>query len=463
MFGFPQLALAVGILLVDPRAQRVDVSGGITVELRGGRAPRVPSPLVKPEPAIMMIVQPNVDFSTVHRSRGSFTFGYAPRVQWRFPNRLSIKRPLLLNEAYLRYALGLTRRWTLSVDATGAVGEIDYTSLQVALGPEQAATPDIDVAQFGVAHAQVDFVTVPGPRTRVSFGPRFDMRIPYGRSARAADESTTEMPTGLRQLPQQISGGFLATYEYALTWRDRVDVTALPGVVDYDGDLTFANVDARVGWGRSLTALWAGHVDFGVFAAHALRFDREPSDAEAAGTEPVDRTRVFPVGSLELTGRLWSGARRRYLEGSLSGGVIGFFDRVAERVDPRGYVALALNASLPPRWAVGVRGSMYTAATLEPRRRRQVGPTTLDLPETVIQAQTPVTYEIDHQTRFEFGTILSVRGSHFASERFRFSLLETWLYCAIRFAGSTARGRRELGPRSSGAIGVGTAGLTGGR
>jgi len=468
LVGVPHLALAVGFLLVDPRAQTVDVSGGVTVEVRGGRAPVTPSPLATPRAGFMMIVQPNVDFSTVHRSRGSFLLGFAPRVQWRLPNRLEIKRPILLNEAYLRYAVGLTRRWSLSIDASGAVGEVDYTAFSLAFGEEQATTADVQVAQFGIAHASIDVVAIPGPRSRVSFGPRFDARIPYGRSASSSDDEDSmgeEMMMGtggLRTLPQQISGGFSATYEYALDWRDSLDVSAFPGVVDYDNELSFATVDARLGWGRRLTELWTSHIDFGVFVAHMFRRP-DPERDQMTAVRRQDPTRVFPVGSLDLAGRLWSGARGRHLEGNLGAGVIGFFDRVVQRVDPRAFVTLALNASLPPRWAVGVRGSMYTSATPDARPPRQFGDDLVELPETVIQAQTPVTYEIDHQTRFEFGTILSVRGSHLDSNDFKFSMLETWAYCAIRFSGSTARGRRELGPRSSGTIGAGLSGLTGNR
>lgn len=434
-----------GMLLVDPRAHKVDVSGGVTVEIRGGRAPRVPSPLETPVPSMLMIVSPNVDFGAVSRRSGSLMVGYAPRVQWRYPNRLSINRPILLHEAYLSYAVGFTRRWSLAFDGSTSVGELDYTGLQILLGPGQAETPEDapDVAQIAVAHIQMDVTAVPDRRSRVVFGPRFDLRMPIGRSV------------GISTLPQQISGGFLATTSIVVDALDEVDATVFPGIYHYNEGVTFLNVDARAGWGRALSRLWASHLELGVFAAHRIG---EPTLVPGeSNLRPA--TRVFPVGSLDFTGRLWSKAGRKYLDGTLSAGVLGFFDRITEQVEPRALLALGIDGSLPPKWAIGVRGSIYTAVTPQPRLPRVIEGQFLELPETVIQAQTPITYTIDHQTRFEFGTVMSVRGTHFRSDNFRFSQLETWVYVAIRFAASTSRGRMELGPRSSGAIGAGTAGM----
>jgi hypothetical protein len=102
-----------------------------------------------------------------------------------------------------------------------------------------------------------------------------------------------------------------------------------------------------------------------------------------------------------------------------------------------------------------VQGSAYTALT--PRPRPLVG--MIEIPETVIRAQTPVTYSINDYSTFEFGTIFSVRGSHLAAEDFAFRQVEMWLYVAFRIGAGTTRGGEEVEGRGTGQIGTGTQGF----
>lgn len=440
----PALASALlpfALWMVDPRADKVDVSGGATIELRGGFAPVTPTPTAESEPSFLMILTPNVDFETVHRSRGSFTMGYSPRVQWRLPNRLSIDRPLLLHQGYLSYGVGITRRLSLLVDVGGSAGELDYTGIQIALGEGQAETPETDVAQFAVGNASFEIRVLPTRLDEVRFIPSFDIRAPLGETREQNDV------TG--GFPQQITFDLTSSYRRTLTRLDDLELTVIPGMVDYDFETTFASLEGRLAWLRTISLPTSVRLEAGVFAANLWR----SVDSRREGD-----WKVFPVGSFTILGRLSASATHQ-LDGTLGVGVVSFFDRVSEVVEPRAYASLGLAATIPPRWLASINASMYTAATKEPRTRTNVGFELFDVPETVIQAQTPFTYTIDDQTRFEFGTVFSVRGSHFASEDFDFSQFEAWLYVAARVGGSTARGRLELGERSSGSIGVGTGGL----
>ena len=140
--------------------------------------------------------------------------------------------------------------------------------------------------------------------------------------------------------------------------------------------------------------------------------------------------------------------------------MLGFFDRINEQVEPRARLTGAITVTLPPRWIARAAGSAFTAVTREPRLDTTGD---VEVPQSQVQFSTPITYLINSRQEFEFGTILSVRGSHVRSQNFEFSQLETWLYVAYRIGGGTARGGNEATGRESGAaVGRGNR-STGGR
>ena len=96
----------------DPAASRVDVSGGVSIELRGGRAPIQPSDPTSTW-GVLTILTPDVDMEVASRRGTLFNFGYTPRVQYRWPNRVGLDRPILLHQAYATLQQQLDPRWTL--------------------------------------------------------------------------------------------------------------------------------------------------------------------------------------------------------------------------------------------------------------------------------------------------------------------------------------------------------------
>lgn len=435
--------LLTALLLVDPRSNQVDVSGGVAVEMRGGRAPV--TPLAEPVASFLTIVTPDVAMEVRARRGGVFTLGYAPRIQYRAPNRLSLNRPLFLHTFTSTYDVNLTRRWLMDADLSASVGEIDYTGIAIALG-NNTAVPDVAVVNFVLAGGAVDWTWTAAPRHQITFGPRFDIRSPLEgtRDLMGADVTDT--------IPTQSSGNLAARYRIQATPVDQLEITTAPGVVDYNYDTTFFAADSRIGWDRMLAPELSTRLTLGVFGSRLLRGTIDDLDGDG---EPDARpTAVFPVGSASINGRLHSRASH-YVDGNLGFEVVGFFDRVTSRVDPRGQLTAGITTTIPPRWAVGVQAGAYTSLT--PRPRPDVG--MVEIPETVINAHTPVTYTINDNSAFEFGTVFSVRGSHLAAEDFRFTQVEAWFYVAYRIGAGTGRGGEEVGGRGEGPIGSGTGGI----
>jgi hypothetical protein len=431
--------MIAAVVAVDPRARRVDVSGGVAVELRGGVAPR--TFVDPPEPTLLMIVSPNADLEVRHRRSGTFNLGITPRVQYRTPNRLSVERPIVLAQMYATHEADITRTWRSRWDLGASVGELDYTGVIFALGDGQATTFDVDVAQFAFASAQAELAGRVAPKHTILLAPRFELRAPIGRTADAARD-------GLSLLPTQLFGTVALGHRIQVTDIDAVETTVRPGLVDYNGEVTFFSGDGRVGWQRRFRPALRGQADVGVFGARTLR------TTDDAATQ-AGEVKVFPVGGLQLIGRLY-GRSTHEVEGNLGAGVVGFFDRVTERVEPRANVTAGITTFVPPKWRIGISAMGFTPVTREPVPL--IGAMMQRIPETVVTATTPVTYTIDDHAQFEFGTVFSVRGSHFADPDFEFTQLEAWLYVAFRFAGGTSHGGEVAGARR-GPIGVGAQGF----
>lgn len=423
------------LLLIDPKAGKVDVSGGIAAETRVGRAPV--SVVSDPETSFLMIVTPNADLRVRHRRRGEFTIGYAPRVQWRLPNRLSINRPILLHQLYSLYGVPLTRRWRMQITTGASVGELDYTGFSIGFGDTQAGLPDVDVAQFVIGTAAIRFEGEVDRRQALFIEPSVATRAPILDTRRTLDDFEVPLRT-------QTIGTLTVGHRYAATRLDTVSTTLAPGVVDYDQQTTYATGSGRVDWARRLTLRLQTEFGGGLFVAQPIR------NSETAS----DKFQAFPIGSGTIVGRLRSRSSH-WVEGRLSLGAGAFFDRLEERVEPRGNVAARINTVVPPRWVIGALVAAYTPLTSEPELRAGIERDD----ETTIRGETPITYTINDSTRFEFGTVFSVRSNHLAASSFSFTRLETWLYVAIRFSGSTARGGEEIGDRASQPIGVGSGGV----
>jgi hypothetical protein len=435
------------LLAIDPRAATVDVSGGVVAELRGGRAPVVID--AEPEPAMLMVLIPNADLRIRMRRRGAIMFGYAPRFVLRVPNLLGLNRPLVLHQLSSIYDVGLSRRWDFSGVVTSSVGELDYTANNLVLGTMQSSAPSAAVLQYAVVEASTTFTARATSVDTVVFGPAFAYRTPVGDDFDLGEDPTPQQLAMF--LPEQLSGSLISAYTRMVSPRDDVSVQLTPGIMAFDPGALFATVDARLAWGRQIRRRLRSRLDGGVFTVHVL--DRRDDPFEA-------RSRVLPVGNAGLTGALLSRARIR-LDADVTAGINGFFDVLRGTVQPRAGGSVQLSADMPPRWRAGVVTSFFTSANRNPQTVLD-GPQLL-LDETVLYAQTPVTYMIDERMFFEFGTIVTARGPHLSADDFSFgNQLELWGYVAFRFSIGTARGglEAERGGGSIGGLGP-AAGVTG--
>jgi hypothetical protein len=428
-------------LAIDPRGVTVDVAGGVTAELRGGRAPVVID--AEPEPAMLMVLIPNADLRIRMRRRGAIFFGYAPRFVLRVPNMLGLDRPLVLHQLSLLYDVALSRRWDFSGVVTSSVGELDYTANNLVLGTMQGSAPSAAVLQYAVVEASTTFTVRATSIDTVYFGPAFAYRTPVGEELQLDETPTLEQLAMI--LPEQLSGSVFAAYTRMVSPVDDLSLQITPGVMSFSPGALFATVDARLAWSRQLQRRLRSRIDGGVFTAHVLERRDDPFGA---------RSRVLPIGNAGLTGQLLSRATVR-LEADASVGVNGFFDVLRGTVQPRAGGTLQLAADIPPRWRVGLMTSFFTSANREPQTVID-GPQPL-LDETVLYAQTPVTYMIDERMFLEFGTIVTARGPHLDVDDFSFGQLELWGYVAFRFSVGTARGGREVESRGGSIGGLGPA------
>jgi hypothetical protein len=416
-------SLILAVLLIDPSAARTDVSGGVSTEVRGGWAPV--TPISESSPAFALVVTPNIDLRRRQRRyRGVLSLTYSPRMFLRLPNQLSLQRPLFFHNGELAYARALTPTWQLNTSAAARYGELDYSATGLALDTGQTNTPNATVLTVAIFDGSVGF------RGSVSRRTNLDIVAAGGTQRPILGDD------GVLTTPTRNYGRLTLAPGHQLTARDELRLSFETSLTDFEPGAMYVSVDSRLGWSHQLRQRLRLTMDAGVFVNRvALRQDDTTNSGNAA----------FPVGSIGLDGRLRS--RVNYtLDGSLSAGVFGIFDVASGRLLYRSSLIAATALTLPPRWALGIDASFVTAITPEPIDTRDA----LNIPETLANLQTPVTYTIDETKSVEFGARFSVRAPHLASESFATTRYEAWGYVAFRIAGGTARGRREVTARRAG-------------
>jgi hypothetical protein len=442
--------LMCAALLVDPRASRGEVSGGVSAETRGGFAP--PQAGAPSGPAFLLLLVPNFDVRVRHRRRGVLSFGVAPRILFRVPNLLRVTRPIFLGQASLAYAVPLDRRWDLFVGTNTSVGEIDYTAANLLFNARQPDLAASNVLAFAIGDARIAFTGLLARRHRLTIAPN----LGYRKSLNAeVPETDPTMPTVRpRTYPNQLAGNLALSYGYIATRKDEVQVLTYNGVTKFDPGATFLTNDARLGWVHQIDRRVTSQLDAGVLTALRIQPDESLT---AAQRQPPLRT-VLPVGSARIGGRLRSRARYT-LDGTIGASVTGYFDAVRGTLAPRAGGTITLNADLPPRWSVGLNSSVFTAATASPLPfipTRDGG--SVPQTESAVLNQIPIRYQIDDNMQVEFGAIANFRMPHFAAGTTQGTQTEVWGYVAFRIAGGTARGRREVAQRR---VGTGQGAATG--
>ncbi len=431
------LALTAALFLADPTASRLDVSGGVSVELRGGRAPV--DPASNPEWGILTILTPDVDMELATRRGTLLNFGYTPRVQYRSANRLDINRPILLHQAYATLAQQLDPRWVVGVNLGGSIGEADYNSAPVVLGPDQAELPEAQVLQIAAASAGARLDGRLTRRHTLGFLLNTVYRTPLGTTETTivVDDDADANAANPGGVPEQLNVEAGVALDTRVTPVDAVEVSVRPGFFDYDrGGTQYATVQGVAEWDRQIRPSLSTSVGGGVFYFTGV------GDTRSASIP------VQPVFLTSVTGGLVRRASHN-VDATLGAGVAPFFNRARISVDSRATLSGNITINIPPRWAVRVLGAALTSATAEPLPATGSGnPAT----ETQMRLALPVTYQIDERQQFEFGFLGTVRGPHVQADNFEFNQLETWLYVAYRIGAGTARGGQEVGQSGGGAV-----------
>lgn len=416
-------SLILAVLLIDPSAARTDVGGGVSTEVRGGWAPITPTS--SSSPAFALVVTPNVDLRRrQRRHRGVLSLTYSPRMFLRLPNQLSLQRPLFFHNGELAYARAISRTWQLSTSAAGRYGELDYSATGLAFSTGQTRVPNATVLSVAIFDGAVGFR---GALTRLT---SLDIRMAGGTQRPILGDD------GVRTTPSRNYGSLTLAPSHQLGPRDGVQLTVVTSTTDFDPGAVFLSVDSRAGWAHQLRRNLRLNMDAGVFVSRVVARQDDPTDSAGA---------TFPVGSIGLDGRLR--ARTQYtLDGAIAAGMFGIFDAASGRLLYRSSLTASTLLALPPRWAVGINATFVTAATREPIDTRDA----LNIPETLANLTTPIIYAIDDTKQVEFGTRVSIRAPHLASESFSTTRYEAWGYVAFRISGGTARGRREITSRRAG-------------
>lgn len=435
----PLSLLAALWFAADPAASRVDVSGGAAIELRGGFAP--PSPQEDSGPSVLAILTPDVDMEVASRRGTLFNLGYTPRVQYRYPNRIDLNRPLLLHQGYATLRQPVDPRWVLGLTVGGSVGEVDYNSAPEIVGDGSDA-PNVnpgDVAVLQIAAASAGLSAEGRLTRRHTLGLRTDVvyRTPLG-VPEVEDETTQLTSAGI---PEQVNINAAVSLDTRVSPIDAVEVAVTPGYFDYNaGDTQFITTQAVGQWRRDIRPSLQSTVGAGVFGSAGI------------GDTQTDEVPVLPVALASVTGGLVRSASHS-VDATLAAGLTPYFDRVQVDLSPRATINGSVQVTLPPRWTVrGLLGAV-TNATRDPRDPRQSADgTTQPITESQFRVAVPATYQISEEQQFEFGVLMTARAPHFASDDFSFGQSEAWLYVAYRIGAGTARGGQEVGGGGQGAV-----------
>jgi len=425
------LALAAALwFAADPAASRVDVSGGVSIELRGGRTP-VQQSDPNSEWGMLTILNPDVDMEVASRRGTLFNLGYTPRVQYRqLANNDDIARPLLLHQAYATLQQQLDPRWLLGVNLGGSVGEVNYNSVQLVLGDGQVDAPDVNVLKIAAGSAGIDVAGRLTRRHTLRLGTEVVYRTPLNTVSSSGDSAVSG------GVPDQLNVEATVGVETRVSPVDAVEVDVTPGYFDYNnGGTQYATVDGLAQWRRQLRPSLSSSLGAGAFYF-----------AGVGGTTSASIP-VQPIAQAALTGGLVRSASHN-VDATLGVGVEPYFNRSRVSLDSRASAFSTITIAIPPRWSVQVLAAALTNATERPRYRDDGTPLT----ETQVRLGIPVTYEISDQQQFEFGLLMSARAPHLRYQPFSFNQGTTWLYVAYRIGVGTARGGREVGAASRGAV-----------
>ena len=345
----------------------------------------------------------------VHSDRTELTALYRPRAYWRFPNPMSLERPLILHQANLEHQYLLSERTTWLNRAYGSIGEVDYTLSSLVFDPSQPSVPKDSVTnlvRFGGTTALAHQLT-----HRASAGVAL-----AGNYNSPLD--TSEETVFVRSADAEVA----PYWGYHLTPRDSLTLEAGVGYAWFDAEATYLTVMPNLVLGHDFTEQTNGGVGVGV--AYLRVLDGIASDGPAAGD-----TDVSPTGEAHLTTHVYS-ERGRYVDAGVSAQYQWYFDPVVGRPVQRAGGGVFGTFTLLPDWTMGAAVSFFTTvgeSTFETAEEA----TTVRTDQTMLRIDAPVSYDINRFLGLEFGVRSNFRGPAIA-DGLHLSEVELWFYGALR-------------------------------
>jgi len=467
--------LAAQLLLIDPRAQNVDFSGGAAVEVRGGIAP--PLPGEPSEPTLRLSLSPRAVMTYGSRARSRlFVLEYTPRVFVRLADSpLVSPRPLLFNQLQARYAADLGPRLSWSGSLGASIGQQDYASQSSGLiqgdgsqvdGGVDGAGSDVQTPQPALLDSPVivtggvagglGLVARLAPLHTLTVGPTVSVQRLLSSSGMIQGATF-----------DQTSVDMTATYAWRPSRVDTVSAVASGGYVDFGTNGAQGFALGSLSWRRRLRPRLDGELVGGAF------YTQQVVTPSSTATPIASAVPLMPVGNAILVGRVFERAHVRVVT-DVNVGSQAYFDPVRGSVLPLSGGGVGTTVELPPDWTLGVTASFYTPPTRPSELEQRLAGDPASA-RTALSVRTPVTYAIDRTMSLEFGTITTARGPSVATQipdptqvysnvidamdmdtgqmhsietvpfdeiqfqPWRFTQTEFWVYVAFQFDYSTAR------------------------
>ena len=364
-------SLAALALLADP----LELSAGVTAEVRVGQTPIVPGE--DPKFAQGALLTPAVALDARSREL-TLHLDYGLRLYGQHPHADGDKDILMLNVANLRLIALPSRISSVTASASAQLGATDYAFLtqtvlnQATMAPQtQSRTPEF----LSLTGTVTGLLRASG---RLTLQLKTDGTYREPRNVPPATTTSDMMSTPLISVfsfPRQSALLVTPGITYALTRQDDLtfstafgyqstssDVTTKPMMGDPTTttlNLSVFYVAPRVTWRRRLTP----ETDLGLSGGVAW------SDYLAGSVRPTNASPWTGLGSAELSSRLL----QRHDVGLTARGslmVDYFVDPILGIAGPRGSAGGGLAAVLPPDWALGLDlffGTNLTAPQLPPQ------------------------------------------------------------------------------------------------
>lgn len=417
-------AAAALVLAMTFSAERsVQAAAGGRVEVLAGAVPDNP---VQPSRAQMAWAVIPVAGLHVQRQRYELTALYRPRIFWRIPNRLELKRPLLLHQGSLDHRYSISRRTTLQNRLQVSAGEVDYALSSFVFDPSQPTVPNDDVTPLIRGQASSTLTHAISRRLAAGAALFGSYNAPlYGDDASGFRTSAVlELEPFIGyQLDARNDLTFLTAAGFSW-FSSGVGEAPLFGVPSAEsGATTFAivapSLRLRHQFSRTTQASAAG----------GLGYVRVVQGSDLLGAREGD-VDIAPTADVEVQNQTWR-SHGRSLNTAAFAQYRWFFDPILGRPVRRLGVGAMAALDLPPDWSVASRVTYFTSIggdEFEPPEflsgRR--------LDQSMLRIDVPVTYEISRYLGLEFGVRSNLRGGEIGSGT-GFDRVELWAYGALRF------------------------------